>query len=703
MKHFFLLPILMIQAIALTSLATTEASDEEVSIETEMQICIKEIEKLQISEEEKKAKAQEVKSKAEELQFKWNKYVGDYIRDARLRHRTNIDPINLGKLGTISGGNEFVSEPSIGGNYSGIDDWDINLSSTLLSGSWGNLGTSSTRKITFIQQFKSRCESVLRLPYDPITKLPINTERALALKPGDFVAFSAPLTLSLGKNLSHYVEATKHTQINISANYFTQGEVNVHVFRMAGNYVRVRLFAGKSTGYNFNMGFNIIGVNGMVIKYILDLNPIEFFYSSSRSNLFSTDYVFNLNDEAARKQYDQVLGQRYSMAAFQANAVNPFASHESFKNQVYGDLEAVDKIAFDDLKKPLEQRTIIRVSRGENFTISTRTGIRINVKLIKLESSLGLSESQITLFDAVNNAKYYVIKSHSKESKLKVFEFWGEENKNNSGFILSTDSKFEPKSIVGLEMVRMKQELNLEPGEMAKIKNGLEKMLPEKIYSQLKFPDTSASLGRLRNAHFEQALFFNAKAFENLPTFNHAEIQKITKELLLSWGGLSSIPMGIVGDDDPRLKAKKEGDLQVYHGKQPIAYLDAYSHEIGYMAAYISDMFNEDKPLLARVESHNKLNSNMDLFKEIGAVIILRLIPNEKLEELLTYRLLISGRGISPINNEFPKNADMTQTNLYNSVLSQNSFVTDRTHNLRMYLSETGEPMSLKETLDKSK
>lgn len=702
MKQFMILPLIALQIFAFTTYASDVKLDGIEMTEDQAEY-ITSLEKSNVPEKEKKDKIEQLKIKIKEINNKWNKYIADYIKDAKIKKRFCISPIGLGSGFSLSGCNEVVSEASIGGKYSGIDVWEVGVGGPILTRNWGSIGISTSRSFTFIQQFNNREDSIFRTPYDPYTKLPFNSEKALELKAGDFVAYSAPLTLSLGKSLSKFLEGAQHINGTAGFSLFVQGEINIHVFRMNDNRVRVRLFQGRSNGKSLNLGVNILGVNGIIAKYFLDLNPIEMYISSSKSDLFTADYIFDLNNELARKQYDQILGQKYRMATFQVNAMNPFADDELYKDKTYGNLEEVDQIAQSELKKPVEQRSIIRVGKGENQTKSSKTGVKVSLKFIKLEASMGLSESQITLFNAMNEKSFYIIKSHSKESNAKFFEFWGQENKNNSGFILETTENFQPKSIVGLEMIRMKQDLNFTPNEMKDLQHNLQKILPNEIYKGIKFPDTSKLLGRIRNAHLEQALFFNAKAFESLPTFERKLIENEIKNILLHWGPLSSIPMQTIGDTDPRIESKKKGDVEIHQGKEPLSYLDAYSYEIAYMAAYISDMFNENQSLNTRVDSYNKLNNYMDLFREIGSALLLRLVPTDKLKDLITYRLLISGRGIDPVKNEFPANADMTQTNLYNAVLSQNAFIQDRSYNLRNFLNEKGEPMTSVEVIEKTK
>ncbi len=104
------------------------------------------------------------------------------LRNSRISVSVNLPTQQLAQGLTFNAGATFQSQTSIAGKYSGVDVWDVNLAAypelfgqTLPHGI--GLSTAINRQVTYIQQFSTQRESVFRLPYDPINKLPLNSKK----------------------------------------------------------------------------------------------------------------------------------------------------------------------------------------------------------------------------------------------------------------------------------------------------------------------------------------------------------------------------------------------------------------------------------------------------------------------------------------------------------------------------------------------
>ncbi len=605
---------------------------------------------------------------------------------------TNRTSLRLGK-GT-------VSEPSIGGNYSGIDTWDVSLSAILARSSGLDLGVTGMRRVTYIQQFPTRCQSLVRVAYDPITKLPISADRvSKRLNEGDFIAFKAPLVLSLGKKIK--------SGVNFSI--YAAGEIDIHVFKMKNNYARVRFFASKSQGFGFKLSPILFGINSLTSQ-ILKFTPAELFINKDATNLFTADYVFNFNEKASRDEYDQIMSRKFALSDFPASSLNPFLSENTMKHALYADLEKIDQIAHEDSKLDLNQRRIIRLGTGDNKTLSTSFGLLSDIILAKALNSSTYAESDVTQYNIDNEKSYYKIKSITEQSKYNILGIFGAKNISNNAFLLSTDEQYIPLSSNGLQSEQISGELNFSKTEMLDLQNRLRKNLPPEITEILHFPDMTDLKRDIKNTRIEQTLFLNAQKLETTHIITAENVRSELIKIIRNWGPLNSAPVNtenkisVESGGDPRTEDKDKGDKAYREEKNGSQYyLEAYSHELGLIPELLSDLFNTDtKPVSKKIDIYSELQG-IPLFKEVGTPLMLNMIPKEILSSVLTYRLVITGRGIEPQISEYPKNGNLKSINTYNRVLNDNTILSDRSFNLRYFLNEKGEPKSLVEVVDQSK
>ena len=113
----------------------------------------------------------------------WNDFTSS-LKSAKLKTHLNFPSAHLAQGLGINGSYKIESNQSIAGKYSGVDIWELNLNATseLLGLSkyekdlgYG-FGVNLVRQITFIQQFNDRMSSITRVPYDPVTKLPLTAD-----------------------------------------------------------------------------------------------------------------------------------------------------------------------------------------------------------------------------------------------------------------------------------------------------------------------------------------------------------------------------------------------------------------------------------------------------------------------------------------------------------------------------------------------
>lgn len=706
MKRNLLLPVIFLQALSAQAFVTglkfeayTKDLDQKLSAHT--------AELQSLCSGNGPIDLENVKMRSHKI---WKEVV-DQINNARITAGISVS-LDLGKNYSIGGSDKSTSEPSIGGKFSGKDDWNLDLNGVFLGSEEFGLGAHIKRQFTFIQQFDKRCESIARLPYDPITKLPITAERALArLKPGDFFAFTAPLTLFIGSSGTQNLIDTVSNKIAVDASIFVTGEFDIHIYRMQDNYVRVRFFANKSKGIKGLVGFKVFALDKL-----LGFTPLEIFAEKKKSNLFTADYIFKLDNQDSAALYNKLMAKKFEIADIPLKATNPFGSDDAVKKLLYTDLSEVQKVSQDDLKNlPIRERRIIRLADGKNVTRSDRTGIKANIIIGKVNYTTTHAESDVVVKNIDNQENKYKIKTVTRQQDWQFFSVMGQEDSHNTAFLLQLVKGTNGESNMlarGLQSVRLKEQQSMSKEDVEGLQRRLTRSLPEQISSKLILPDAKSLKGEIKNAMIEQSMFINAQVLsekqrENkMATISQDKIRTELTNIIQTWGKISAKPSSVLmsGDQkDPRMASKEAGDIKVSSGKNPSAeYLEAFSWDLGYIPTYLEAVFNERLPMATRLDSYDKL-LEYELFNEVGTVLVLRLIPAEILAEVLTYRLEITGRGIEPKVTLFPANADETESNIFKRILDENNFLTDRTFNLKYYMSPKGEPLTLEEVIELSK
>lgn len=670
MKKAILLPFILLNVFSLQSFAQyVDAFAGLSAMDKKLQaICDNEV----FNEAIAKAESEDI----------WKEIVA-YLRAYRT-DKTFAYDFSLGESKSIVFGKTSISENSVGQKYSGIDKWNINLSA-YFPVMKKVLGSTLNREVTFIQQFDSKCKSIVRSAYDPIAKTPMTADSTMKnLKPGDFVALSAPLVISLGKGAEQFFNMAKIVgKISASADIFASGEFDVHIFRMDNNFVRVRFFDSKSLGAKARAGFKLFELkvsNFEVVKLV----PINVSFSMLTTNLFSSDYVFNLNNAESRNLYDQLMGQKLNSANAVAESVmNLIASDNQLSEKAFVDLAAVDRVAAIDKTADIQARRVVRLFKGENSTNSTSFSLASNLtKYLKLESSHTSASTKLSTFNADDKNKKYKITAFTTQSNLKVFQLWGYKDLNSRAFLAEADANYSPIEANGLQSIQLKEYLKFSKEDLERLQKRIQYTMPAVIVTHLKYPDLQMLSKSGAESRFEETLFIDLKHMDTLPAVPSEEVRREIANIFESWGWI---------------KTQAQSSPEASESE-----LDKYKSQINSIVADMANLFNASVPMEKRIASYSNLQGN-PLFHEIGTTLMLRIIPKQEIEKAVLYKLVISGHGFEPVVSKYPPQDDMEETNIFNRILSNNMFLVDRSFNLRYYLTDKGNPLSLSEAMERSK
>ncbi len=639
------------------------------------------------------------------------------LKNARLSNTFNAPTASIGKGGSFGAGYSMESNPSIGGKYSGIDVWNINVSASpeifgVITGS--AVGFSASRQFTFIQQFDDRISSVVRVPYDPVTKIPIKSELFFKkdknnqpiIKEGDFIAFRAPLTISIGKgaNLSSMI----HANLDLSLNWIVAGEFDIQIFKMKDNQVRVKIIAVKDNTRGVTVGLNLMGfspLGSLVLSRLIDTNILQLNSSQTDSDLFLADYIFNLNQPESRDMYDQLIGHKMKMfdqdaLATQLKTANPFAKDATTQEHLVGDLDRLNIASEQDQKKTVSERRITRVSTGKNKTRSESWGAKINLfKIAKINSQETKSISRATIYanDDASIQNKYLLETQIKNFSYEWFWLWGQKDLATQSLLLKANSNFEPENLLGFQFNRIKEDASMSKKEFADLKTMFNALLPEQVSAIVKWPNWNfGAKDSVQNAYVQQDLLFTEKLFALNLNVTPEKIKKELIQIIKNFGTFKSRPMnlqptsGDSGPQDPRAVAFQRHD-----------YINAYSAdwEQYVIPIKLAEVFDVTKSSIERYMAYKELNETVPLFGEINNVLLLRLVPADSLSEVIVAKLSMSAAGQEGLDSYYPSKEQYNKSNAFREITYQTNYILNRSYDLRNFMKEDGSTYSTEEIM----
>lgn len=592
---------------------------------------------------------------------------------------------------------EYGTIPTLGGGFLSLDRWNINLGFLPNNG----LGADIQREVTFIEKFDSRHDSLVRKPYNPIKRIPLTAEKADKMPEYTFVGFRAPVTYSLSANM--FSDLVGRSESFVGVKLFSTSEVDVHIYKMADNRVRVRLFALKDKGSRGSVGVRLIGLNTITNK-LVNVNPIEMFIQKNKTDLFSVDYVFDLNKQEAREQYDQLLGQKYKISNISAVkeqilAALPNQDSTKLKDIFYNDLDQIQNLVNRDAGKPANDRAVVRLRMAEMETDSIEQGLGgALTKLLSFVFTRKDATTNISMTNVENNKNNYQIKSLSKSFNMDLFTLFGKETKAESGLLALIDKNKKPTKVIGFQTRRFNKDLNFKRDEFVALNNRLAANLPAEMLASIKWPQWNSKTG-VKNMTIEHILFFNVPVLETIKTIDSALVKKELAYLIKNWGKLGSYPQN---SDQPEYD-KENSRLAAYRMGR---YEEAYAWEMTSIPDLLLRVLNNGYPIEVRIGAFEQLQE-IPLFQEIGSSMVLRLIPADRLADAVNYRLSVSGNDSSDIGgqrSDYPEDKSKQEyLNVVSAAISEMTYLSDRSFNVKMFINEQGKSIGLDQLIREAK
>jgi hypothetical protein len=525
------------------------------------------------------------------------------------------------------------------------------------------LGFSANSEIVFARQFKNQLDSVKAVPYT-LLKFPISSKRAIdELNVGDFVSFQARigLVVSVGASIpaSELFTASGSTYAEI------HGDFLIHMFKTEPNKIRVKFIAmrGESGGVSGNVNavhstLDITGIR-LIDKQItrrVVINPAELAKSLGDNDLFVIDYVFDLSNPEAAAAFDNIMQTKMK---FRPDALAaPILDRDDLENRLVTDLTDVEEIYAADKDKPVEAQRIYRVFKGSTDITSHSGTFKFGLNIVRLEKNSYFAQSRILSSDKDENQSHYILDTFSLSGGFKfLFKMFDEMDRKNANLLFLADNEYKPVSLVALVFNRERELKSLSSHGLERFKESLKLTLPESIFRGIQWQDWSYNFTEKVNVNLQHQVTFTIDALRAAEGLTAPEI----KERI--YGALRKI--GI----DP------EVDLHAEAG------INFQRVEIDQIVEGLTKVLNKELDKEERHKTFVKLRDN-HLFVEAAVPVLFALIPQDHLEDLVHYKLVLSGRKIERMEFEFGKSE---KNPLYDSILYLQGVLNNRSIDLRTY------------------
>jgi hypothetical protein len=452
----------------------------------------------------------------------------------------------------ISSRYRYEVEPSYQANfYTRVDKWEMKTDlrpGDLIKDSIDFpvfLNINKDSSVYFVRQFKSKVKALTALPYS-FNKLPITANRAIEkLVPGDFVSIPADMSVTIGAS-SGFLDTVDGIDAKAKVYYVMNGKFLIHIFRMKNNKVRVKLIAQKSSGTGIDAEISgdveVFGVSILdkQIDKIFDLDFIEAGWSKGKGTQFLIDYVFDLNDESAKKAYNQILSSTYKfkdIAIFQE-----FIKERELEVRLLSSYELADDLATQDLLST--ERRVERVFKGTNDYEYDRNKLKLGLLLASFSRDVSYTENLISYEEEDGSRHYYYYPIHMKHKKKKVgiwpLRYKEETNYSFFGLVPVRERRGEGNSYSDYGFTYDLRDKNFVQIEQVKFKQKVRDNIPKELYADIDWAEFDET-GSHRSARGFFQIIFKAEAFKSLNTISfkvlNEKIQKYYRDRLLLEAG----------------------------------------------------------------------------------------------------------------------------------------------------------------------
>lgn len=469
---------------------------------------------------------------------------------------------------------KYLVEPSYRDQFfSRVDRYTV--STAIKPGDWFEtlpvlVGIDAGAEILFAQQFASGTEARdLGNTYLP-NRLPLTADKALALKPGDYVRFDAHLSLltKLGQ-LYSLPQRLLSAQASVSA--IASGEFQVHVFRLDAGRVRLKLVAERErtleagAAVRPNVPLAILGLNArsqQIVEFAKFDRALKLAIGKSNQSLFAVDYTLDLSAPEVRSAYDRVFSSRQTLTA--ATIGDPATDHFSLRHRLVGSLTELDDLAIagDPNAAPLAVRNF----KGSAYAGSRQINLSVSLRSYDVKRERIYREKFLTKAtrsdDGSEHREHYLMPSWSRVRERTAFlGKLSEATVYSADAIFSANEKGEPVGFQNIGFSFAYDDSLIRPTEYRRLREKIELLLPadgQKALAELLSDTLWLEQDNHRQVKIDLNYFFRKEALSGLVDTGFGQRKRLESEIV-----------------DFVVAAIKDGDFPYYYGTLD-AFVDDY-------------------------------------------------------------------------------------------------------------------------------
>ncbi|MCX6117344.1 MAG: hypothetical protein NT027_07375 [Proteobacteria bacterium] len=428
-------------------------------------------------------------------------YTLQTLQDQNLRTQFELFSLSVPQLGALTGNFQMSIDEVQEGIVLREERWrsgvDVGPGSIIQSAVDSttlpiNFSILGGREVTYTRAFDDLNDAA-RAKFVTLAQLPVTAEKAIAMKPDDFVSIPTNMGLALGLGLQ---DSGIQYAASIGASVFWLGEYRINFYRMTGQMVRVKIAPSSQKGVEIhsNVGARLdlfgsfadglVNVDRQVEKALgLDL------FKASRSRVFEADryaidYVFNLQDAEAREAYDSLLTNTLTLKRPPSQSrVLPRGVRDDI---VFADLTPAESLLIADRNKPEGERRVDRVFQGYNQFTSRSRNLRLGPKAFRYAGSKSLSFHKLKIKDVEGRLTNRTTQFYTSNKTTKSWvSFYRESVSFNAASMFDSDRDFKSHDLRDIEFSWSVNQNDLSAKELDDIRGLYYAAIGRRGYEQL--------------------------------------------------------------------------------------------------------------------------------------------------------------------------------------------------------------------------
>lgn len=608
------------------------------------------------------------------------KKVRDEIADLDISFSADLGDLELANGINISTKYRYEVESSyMDQYYTRIDKWDlkaaVNVGDMIENFTDTPFSFSIDRKNSFffVRQFKDKKEALKSLPYTP-KKLPLSADLALNnLNVGDFVSMPATLNIATSAGASTSSAGTVVLDAGASVYWIVSGEFVVQVFKVDETHVRLKLMSrrGYSRGTNAEAGlsFKFFGVKVLdnQINRLVEQDLVELGYGINPGSQFIVDYVFDLKNDEAKEAYNQILK---STLKFKDVIVMNKLDGQDLKEKLISSYEKADKLFEADKVRDPKDRRVSRIFKGFNNYKANTKHLKLALLVTSFKKDNTYTENKVTYIDKNENNLEFLYPTYSKYTQTKTDKWFldlkDQSFQNNYGLIPRFNSEDTKKKNPDFGLTFERKDKFFRGPEQKSIHKFLIGEIPAKFTEKFNLPEWKDGKKKIDTRIYFQ-LVLKAQGFKYLSSYSKEELRK----QLIAYT-IKKKKQHVL--DDSGLSFSKMNDFLFINRFIKEERLENLADDI------YSILKNKENDSEIMTRNLVKLNEH-GIFNKIGVGFLISLLPQEKLEELIYFKIEMSGKDLEAVNYEYGK---LNYRALYNELAQAQSRISNREYDLRV-------------------